>query len=612
MCGLVFLHDEHSPKRESEVLISEALLEIKHRGPDAQELFQKEATFFAHSRLSILDFDQSRQPMSSPDGRYTLVFNGEIYNFQALRECLVAKWVFRTSGDTEVLLAGLILEGPDFLKRMEGMWAFAFWDHFDRVLIASRDRVGKKPLYYSLSGRRFSCASELPALRKVSNIEWQEDIDSTADYFRYGYCLPGYTLWEGVFEVLPGHYLIWRPGQDTAQKCYWEFSAPFNSMVSQQSSDLPEQLLAAVEKRLIADVEVGAFLSGGIDSSLICAMAQSKMASPLKTFTIGFSESTFDESKYAKNVSEYIGTDHYCEVLDSWDEVQLEKLVLNHLGQPFADPSLLPTALVSEVAAKDVKVVLSGDGADEIFGGYQRYQALIILRWYSRLPKKLRRFAEKTLSILPETNSHHSRSWLKKAKLFTDTAARFDSTQAYIAPLLFHPTEYAKMFPSLAGRGHEVYRQKEITELNDLEQMLYSDTLVYLPQDILAKVDRSSMAFGLETRAPFLDHKIIELAFTRSANQHVRVGKGKKWLREDFSNWLPAQVWNRKKQGFGVPISDWFHGSLGEKFESLLVGNSFFSDRGAKNLLFEHRAKKRDNGYRLWMMYIYLLNVKSK
>lgn len=604
MCGFAFLYDTDRTAEARHARVSAAVTALRHRGPDEQRIDSGDGFTVGHARLSIIDLSASQQPMRSPDGRHVLAYNGEIYNYVELRRALEPHWQFTTHGDTEVLLAGLCLHGTDFLARLEGMWAFVLWDTLDRSALLCRDRMGKKPLYYASHGQRLSCASELPALRALADQAWQQDPDGLADYFRYGYCLPGHTTWLGVKEVLPGHWLRWRPGQGVEQTPYWRLPAPPGDGREVDDETLRQTLTESVRKRLVADVEVGAFLSGGIDSSLVCALAHPLMERRLKTYTIGFADPAFDESPYAARVADFLGTDHRCAVLEAWDEPRLETLLTRHLGQPFADSSILPTALVSELAARDVKVALSGDGADEFFGGYQRYQARAILRWYTRLPAGLRALAERALLALPEPGAHHSRSLLKKAHLFVDVARRVDAETPYTAPLMFHPQAYARLFPELAGRGYTPGGLPEECALDDLSRMLHADALVYLPQDILVKVDRASMAHGLETRAPFLDHKLIELAVTRRAGRHLRPGRGKRWLRSAFAGHLPPDTWKRRKQGFAVPVHQWFRGALGDRLEAALAQHEGFIDRReALSLLTEHRSGRRDHGYRLWMLH---------
>lgn len=607
MCGLIF-HYHGEPV--SSALVEErakcALRALAHRGPDAQKISDSGPVIFGHARLSIIDLVASQQPMMTSDGRFSLVFNGEIYNYRELRDALAARWNFQTEGDTEILLAGLVLEGEGFLPRLEGMWAFAFWDHAEQILLLSRDRMGEKPLYYTRTQQGFACASELPALRALLGVAWGEDVDAVADYFRYGYCLPGYTTWKDVFEVRPGCLLRWSPGQSPVERSYWQIPVPGDrSLVTDE--EMVESLEQAVRKRLIADVEVGAFLSGGIDSSLVCALAQPQLSQPIRTYTIGFEEKSYDERLYAAQAARHIGTRHKARTLAEWNESLLEKLLRQHIGQPFADASLLPTALVGEFASQDVKVALSGDGGDELFGGYQRYQARMILRWYQRLPRSLRRFAETAIRALPEPAAHHSRSIIKKAHLFVDVAQRQQDETPYVAPVIFGSAHFAELFPSLIGRGCKPPELLEETHLEDLQRMLYGDALVYLPQDILLKVDRASMAYGLETRAPFLDHRVVELAFSRPVNQHVSLGNGKRWLKSAFYNRLPEGIWNRRKQGFGVPVNDWFRGTLGEVLRTRLREHAGPIDRAvALRYLDEHQYKGRDHGYRLWLLHSYL------
>jgi len=354
---------------------------------------------------------------------------------------------------------------------------------------------------------------------------------------------------------------------------------------------------------------VGAFLSGGVDSSLVCAVIRKELNCQLKTFTIGFEETAFDERKYARLVSDDLNTDHYEEVLKHWDESELERQLLDHVGQPFADTSIMPTALVSRVAAGHVKVALSGDGGDELFSGYQRYQARNILVWYSRLPKGLRHLAEKAVRALPEPTAHHSRSVLKKAHLFMDVVARQQVETPYFAPLMFEPSQLQGIAPGMASKGHPPPGIPEQTEPDDIHRMMYADTLIYLPQDILTKVDRASMASSLETRAPFLDKDVVELAFSLPSRWHRSGLGGKKILREAFSDFLPNSIWRRRKQGFGVPVHSWFRGGLGDRLLALVHENSdgLLSPKAIMELLAEHREGRRDHGYRLWLLYSYLL-----
>jgi len=609
MCGFAFLYQPALHPAETRNRVEAALCTLRHRGPDEEGLAEAGAAMLGHRRLSIIDLSGSHQPLSEPLGRHWLVFNGEIYNYAEVRDCWLRDWPFRNQGDTEVLLAALVTRGVAALQGMEGMWAFAWWDAEAKRLVLGRDRMGKKPLFYQVSSTGFACASELPALRKLDGEAWSEDFDSTADYLRYGYPLPGFTAYQEAREVLPGHVLTWSAVDGVRQEPFWQLELrDFAGGVEQARMQLREAFVNAVERRLVADVEVGAFLSGGVDSSLVAGIVRRELGRSLKTFTVGFQERAFDEREFARLAADAFETEHHEEMLEDWDETNLERLISQHVGQPFADASLLPTTLVSQVAARQVKVALSGDGGDELFSGYQRYQARALLRWYTRLPGTMRVGVERLVRALPEPMAHHSRSVIKKAHLFVDVAARQAAETPYIAPLLFSPEQLRALAPDLAGRGHTPPGIPEATEPDDLQRMMAADALVYLPQDILVKVDRASMAQSLEARAPFLDRKVVELAFSLPRRWHRRGWSGKRMLRETFGDLLPEALWRRRKQGFGVPLHDWFRGRLGARLQEwLLESPGPLSASVVGELLGTHQAWRRDHGYRLWLIYVYLL-----
>jgi asparagine synthase (glutamine-hydrolysing) len=609
MCGLAFLYQPELDPVDARSRVESALFRLRHRGPDEEGLMAAGEAVLGHRRLSIIDLSGSHQPLADLSGRHWLVFNGEIYNYIEIRDRWLQDWPFRNQGDTEVLLAALVTQGVAALQGMEGMWAFAWWDTEAKRLVLGRDRMGKKPLYFRVLPGGIACASELPALRALDAGAWSEDVDSTADYLRYGYPLPGFTAYQEVREVLPGHVLTWSAAAGVRQEPYWRLElGTFTGGPAQARIQLREALIRAVERRLVADVEVGAFLSGGVDSSLVAGIVRRELGRPLKTFTIGFREKAFDERVFAQLAADAFGAEHEAEVLENWNEADLEQLINQHVGQPFADASLLPTTLVSQVAARQVKVVLSGDGGDELFSGYQRYQARALLRWYTRLPGKMRMGVERLVRALPEPMAHHSRSVLKKAHLFVDVAARQAAEMPYVAPLMFSPDQLWALAPDLAGRGHAPPGIPEATEPDDLQRMMAADALVYLPQDILVKVDRASMAQSLEVRAPFLDREVVELAFSLPRRWHRRGWSGKRMLRETFGDLLPGVLWRRRKQGFGVPLHDWFRGRLGERLQEWLMENPGpLSASVVGDLLGVHQAWRRDHGYRLWLIYVYLL-----
>ena len=609
MCGIALIYSKSICREDQKRMMQQALKRMQHRGPDDEGIWQGQDITIGHRRLSIIDLSGSRQPMQDLSGRYILTYNGEIYNYKELRSGLEDIWNFQTEGDTEVLLVGLIAKGVSFLEHLEGMWAFSLWDNVEKHLLLCRDRMGKKPLYFHQMQNEFTCASEIPTLACLQNQTWEEDLDSTADYLRYGYYLPGTTAYKNVKEVLPGHVLDWSPGAEEKQTPYWSLSlTPFQGDHKQACKKLRHLLIWAVERRLVADVEVGAFLSGGVDSSLIVSILTKELGVSPKTFTIGFQERSYDERQYAQQVAEECGTDHYMEVLEDWDRDKLTNLVLNNVGQPFADSSLLPTALVSSVAASHVKVALSGDGGDELFSGYQRYQARAILRWYTRLPGFCRGGIAKAVRSLPEPMAHHSRSLLKKAHLFQDIVDRLDEETPYIAPVLYDKKTFATLLPDLVGRGHQPPGLPERCDIDDIQQMMAADATIYLPQDILLKVDRATMSCSLESRAPFLDRTIVDFAFSLPRSWHRHGMQGKRMLYDSLRANLPENIWKRRKQGFGVPVHNWFHDQLGDEFEELIQTTSTPID--AKNvsmMLARHRKGQRDFGHHLWSIYIFLI-----
>jgi len=488
------------------------------------------------------------------------------------------------------------------------MWAFALWHPVHRRLTLARDRLGKKPLYVHSGPQYIYLASELPALLRMLPSLPGEDLHSTADYFRYGFTLPGFTLYQGVYEVLPAHVLTWTPGRRPATEAYWQLRpGGFIGTKAEAAEQVREYLARAVSRRMVADVEVGAFLSGGIDSSIICTLMAESAAQPPKTFTIGFDDAAFDERPYAREISRSLGSSHFEQCVAGIELEALMHLLLRHVGQPFADASLLPTTLVSRLAAAHVKVALSGDGGDELFCGYQRYFGRVLLRWYTRLPATLRSVAEQGIRLLPEPTAHHSRSLLKKSHLFLDIVNAEETSRAYVAPRWFTDRDLSKLAPDLAGMGHEPPALPPETRLDDVEQMMYRDALIYLPSDILLKVDRASMSASLEARAPFLDSNLVELAFSLPAAYHRQGLRGKEMLRQAFGNLLPGSVWRRRKQGFAVPVHRWYREACGESLlERVKTDPGSLNGSFVENLLRQHRSGGRDYGSRLFQLDSYL------
>lgn len=609
MCGLAFLHAPALGEAERMLRMRGALDDMSHRGPDARAAIAGETFTGGHLRLAIVDLVGGAQPMRDPSGRWTLVFNGEIYNFRALRESLASRWTFRDASDTEVLLAGLVLEGERFIERLDGMWAFVLHDAGEGSMLASRDRFGKKPLYYRAEGGATAFASELPSLRLLlPDMPWRESDPDVADYFRYGYTMPGRTCFADTHEVLPGHWMKITSDGRRDEIRYWNpTSDPLAIGFEEAAEEVRALLATAVESRqLAADVEVGAFLSGGVDSTVVCALAKRLGAGNLRTFTAGFGESTYDERPFAARAAAELGTRHIAEELQSADAMPLARTLSLRMGQPFGDASLVPSSLVARVAGAHVKVVLTGDGGDEVFGGYARYAGRLLRDRYRKVPAFLRRGIEEAVLAFPEPFAHHSGSFLKRAHLFVALAR--EPAGAYSAPPAIRAAILQRLSPHLpAGRSAPAAPWPE--QGDDVRQMMLRDWLTWMPQDILAKVDRATMAHSVEARSPFLDRRLVEFVLRLPWHWHFDGLKGKRLLKQAMRGHAPDFIWSRRKQGFASPVAHWLRGGLGDEIAQMLplLEGSMVDRSEVHRLLVEHRGGAVDHSQPLWLVYSYLL-----
>lgn len=613
MCGIAFLFSPGLTSEQTRDRVDSSLKRMRHRGPDEHGTVVLGAGAIGHVRLSIVGLGDSQQPMAALDKRYHLSFNGEIYNYLELREWLKPSWKFRTHGDTEVLLAGLVVHGASFVEKLEGMFSFVFYDSSTASILAARDRSGKKPFFYSGDEGSFACASELAGLAELIKGKWSESLRATQQFFSYGFALPGETFYEGVRELKAGHILTWSREQGVRTQRYWLSDiTPYTGTYEQAALQVREMLEESVRQRLLADVEVGSFLSGGLDSSIISALASQFLGKKLKTFTIGFDHAGYNEAHFAKRVADTIGSEHFEEILSGFSADSLNKLIHNHVGQPFSDSSIMPTSLVSQVAAKQVKVVLSGDGSDELFCGYQRYKGQRLLQLYTYAPQSLRSLIRRIVRSLPESEAHHSRSFLKKAHLFLDMVDNAPLAKDYVAPSFFSPPLAQQLFDfklPIAALDDDLLTLIGANE-DAVRKMLTTDFHVYLPQDIHVKVDRASMANSLEVRSPFMSTELIEFCMSLQVNHTLSWRVNKQLLVDACSDVVPKFVSKRRKQGFAVPMSAWFKTDLGAELERLIEAHEqkidFIDFEQVRVLLRHHISGKRDYGYQLWLFYTYL------
>lgn len=634
MCGLSgFLQTSILDHLSATAQVQAMSERLRHRGPDDAGLWlDPEAGFaLAHRRLAILDLSQAgHQPMQSSNGQWVLAFNGEIYNHRALRRELEREGsapAWRGHSDTETLLACIQAWGLErSLKASVGMFALALWERKARRLYLARDRMGEKPLYYGWQSGVFLFGSELKALSAHPAFEHRINRDAVATLLRYNYIPAPHSIWQGIAKLEPGCWIELAPGQRQIQtRSYWSLGAaaeagqatPFPGDQESASRALEQILGEVIDAQMLADVPLGALLSGGIDSSLIVALMQARATRPIRTFSIGFDERQFDESAHAAAVARHLGTEHNELRMRARDVLDMVSEMPSIYDEPFADSSQLPTLMVMRLVRRQVKVALSGDGGDELFCGYNRYLlAPRLWRLLRPLPAPLRH----TLGRI----------------LLSQPSQRWDRLLAPLAPLLrqAHPghklhrlghrmqqvRNFDDLYLSLVTEWQQAetmvpgaqYAQTRLSHRQDWPQLLQAehrmmalDTLSYLPDDILVKVDRAAMAVSLETRAPFLDHRVVEFAWQLPLSHKLQQGQSKAILRRLLYRHVPRALVERPKMGFGIPLDDWLRGPLrdwGESLlsESALLQSGLLDPAPVRQVWQQHQVRAGAFGYRLW------------
>ncbi len=615
MCGIAGFIEKHAggakpAPDENASLLDRMCRRIAHRGPDDQGMFVRGGVALGMRRLSIIDLAGGHQPLTGCDERVTVIFNGEIYNYRELHAALEARGHrFHTHSDTEAIVHAFEEFGPQCVEHLRGMFAFAIWDERAHELFIARDRVGKKPLYYTVTtDGTFVFGSELKSLLEHPSVERETNPDALDAYLSFGYVPDPLSIFKNIHKLPPGHHLRFSDGRVTVEQ-YWDFR--FETVEARSEEDYLEELRAlldeAVRLRLVSDVPLGAFLSGGVDSSAVVGFMSRHMSQPVKTFSIGFHEDTYDELKYARIAAKHFGTEHH-EFIVTPDICDIVDELVWHFDEPFADSSAIPTYMVSKLAREHVTVVLSGDGGDELFAGYTRYVVDKSRSHLSRLPRVVREGLMQPLSArLP--HGAWGRNYLRNVSL-NPLERYIDSISLFTE--LNKRSLYAGEFQNqlkAERAGNAMFRTIAASVETDdaLSPLLYLDSKTYLPGDILTKVDRMSMAVSLEARVPLLDHKLIEFVTRIPSSLKMKGLETKYIFKRALKDLVPDEILHRPKQGFGVPVQEWINRQLRERMHETLTERRT-RERGLFNpgyvnlLLEEHERGRRDHSPALWAL----------
>ena len=617
MCGIcgISTSDHRTPERN---LIEKMTSVIVHRGPDSDGFHSEPGIGLGVRRLAIIDVAGGDQPITNEDGSLWIVFNGESHNFPDLYADLVRRGhEFRTRSDTECILHLYEEYGDDCVKHLRGQAAFALWDNKKRRLLLARDRMGKKPLYYTVQNGTLYFGSELSAILAALPLKPEVDLQAIDLYLSLQYIPDPFTAYQSIHKLPPAHTLVWQNGRIKLDR-YWEFKYQPKHTATEEElvEELRLRLKNAVRMRLISEVPLGAHLSGGIDSSIIVALMAELSDAPVKTFSVGFEEEAFSELEYARAVAQKYSTDHHEFILKYGDiPATLEKITY-HFGEPFADPSALPLYHLSKLTRQHVTVALNGDGGDEDFAGYQRYWLDGYANAYIRAPHLLtRQLIPSITRRLPDRSDlpagHSLVNGLKRLEQLTE----FDSRASLLRwGSYFSPRQRAQLWKQEHWQTFSANNaQSLLIERFDsiagsyLDKTLATDLHNYLPGDLLVKADRMTMAASLEGRSPFLDHEMVEWSARVPDRFKVRGRSGKYLLKKAFQSHLPENVRKHRKQGFGIPVSAWFRGPLYDWATDLLVANGnglnrWFDRNAIKSLLVEHRAGRVDHGKRIYAL----------
>jgi len=617
MCGICgFIRDSEVESCDLET-IKKMNQAIYHRGPDDEGYFVENNVALGVRRLSIIDLFRGHQPVYNENGMILIIFNGEIYNFKELRIDLEKRGHrFSTNTDTEVIVHLYEDFGFDCLKRLNGMFAFAIYDKTEDLLFVARDRLGIKPLHYYFNGKVFVFGSELKSLLQFPGLPREIDLKSLNKYLTFEYVPAPNTIYKNIYKLQPGHYLIFKNGRLLIKR-YWNLSYKDKPIKSKDEciEKLKWYIDDSVRKRMISDVPLGSFLSGGIDSSLITAFMTRQSSQKVKTFSVSFDDKSFDESRYARQIASFLGTEHYEEKLTPRMLLDLVPQIMSVLDEPFADASVIPTYLLSKFTRENVIVALSGDGGDEVFAGYPTYQAHKMARYF---PKMVYRIAKGVVNWLPVSDDDITFDF--KAKKFISGIPYTPEIRHQIWLGSFEPFQKRKLFSAEVRRCLKsddefdiLFRSLRGCDAdNYLEKVLWLDMHFYLQDNMLLKVDRTSMANSLEVRVPYLDHRLVEFVCGLPANMKLNGLTTKYILKKTAKDMLPDEIINRAKKGFGVPVAKWVKNELKDFILDILdvkkiKKEGIFNPKFIRDLLEDHFNGTKDNRKLIWTLAVFEL-----
>lgn len=616
MCGICGIVNFKESEPVEEKLLRDMNQTLVHRGPDEEGYYCQGSVGLAIRRLSVIDLATGHQPISNEEGSVWVVFNGEIYNFLQLKSDLVQKGHrFKTNSDTEVIVHLYEEMGVDFVQKLRGMFAIALWDNNNKRLVLVRDRIGKKPLIYSLLPGRIAFASELRTLLLVPGVSKDMDLEALDLYMTLQYIPSPRTIFQSIKKLPPAHMLVWD-GKNVEIRRYWDLSWKHSpSLLTQDEARqiLLQKLKESIRLRMVSDVPLGAFLSGGIDSSCVVALMSEMSSRPVKTFTIGFEEQNFSELRFAREVAQAYGCDHH-EIMVRPEMAEVLPQLVWHYGEPYADSGALPAFYVARETRRHVTVALNGDGGDEIFAGYPRYASLKLLSVWDHLPLILRR----GMGRMSETLSSGKWPYLRRVRRFLESTVLASQGQRYLNKLGSFSEEqkkllYSKDMKQALGK-EELIRQyldqafQNVFTEDSVNQWLYRDLTTYLPECLMVKIDIATMANSLEARSPFLDHELVEFAFSLPGHWKLKgLGKSKWILKEAMAKYLSPKILHRSKMGFGIPLETWLRRELRDYWKDhVLSGEAirrgYFEEKTLKNFFEEHVSGKKNHGMCLWTL----------